>query len=66
VDLSHQLVSSGDMKKEGYMVLGNSFECEDCETRFSRSEMVHNCDRCGEEFNYKKMEYMKLKEYTKV
>ena len=66
VKLSHQLEASGDMEKEGYMMLGNAFECEDCETRFSRPEMVHNCVRCGEEFNYKNMEYMKLKEYSKV
>lgn len=66
VSLSHQIEGLGGMEKEGYMVLGNSFECEDCETRFSRPEMVHNCDRCGEEFNYKNMGYMKLKEYTKV
>ncbi len=66
VSLSHQIEALGDMVKEGYMILGKSFECKDCESRFSRPEMVHDCDRCGEVFNYKNMEYMKLKEYTKV
>ncbi len=66
VSLAKQLETHGNMEKEGYMVLGNAFECEDCETRFSRPEMVHNCFRCGEEFNYKNMEYMKLKEYSKI
>lgn len=66
VKLNKQLQSQSDMDKEGYMVLGNAFECEECNTRFSRPEMVHNCNRCGEEFNYKNMEYMKLREYRKV
>lgn len=66
VKLTKQLQSQSDMDREGYMVLGNAFECEDCNTRFSRPEMVHNCNRCGEEFNYKNMEYMKLREYSKV
>jgi DNA-binding response OmpR family regulator len=66
MSLSHQLESSGAMDKEGYMVLGNAFECEDCETRFNRPEMSHSCTRCGEEFNYKNMGYMKLKEFTKI
>ncbi len=66
VNLREQLMSPTDMDKEGYLVLGNAFECEDCQTRFSRPEMVHHCIRCGEEFNYKNMEYMKLKEYTRV
>ena len=66
VNLTHQLESQRDMDKEGYMVLGNAFECEECKSRFNRPEMVHNCTRCGEEFNYKNMGYMKLREYSKV
>lgn len=66
VKLDHILESARNMEKEGYMVLGNAFECEDCGARFSRPELTHNCTRCGEDFSYKNMRYMKLREYTKL
>ncbi len=63
VELTIELDSSSVSDREGYLVLGKAFECEACETRFNRPEMVHNCLKCGEAFNYKNMDYVHLREY---
>lgn len=66
VELMIELDSSISMDRDGYYVLGNSFECDACETKFNRPEMVHSCVRCGEDFNYKTMDYVHLREYRVV
>lgn len=63
ISLKKQLEHKGVKDKEGYLKLGNMFECEDCETRFNRPEMLHLCVKCGEQFSYKNMGYMQVKEY---
>ena len=47
VELTIELDSSSVSDREGYLVLGKAFECEACETRFNRPEMVHSCFKCG-------------------
>jgi len=63
ISLKERLREKGVDSKEGYLILGNSFECEDCETRFNRPEVTHNCMKCGEAFSYKNMGYLHVKEY---
>lgn len=61
--LKKQLTSQSPIEKDGYIVIGNAYECEDCKKRFNRPDMVHTCIRCNEEFTYKNMNYMKLASY---
>ncbi len=63
VELTMELDSPISMDSDGYFVLGNSFECETCDTKFNKPEMVHSCDRCGDDFSYKTMDYIHLRDY---
>jgi DNA-binding response OmpR family regulator len=66
IALKNQIASKGTVNKEGYQMLGNAYECQDCETRFSRPEMLHTCPTCGEKFSNKNMGYIYVKEYELI
>jgi len=66
VELTTELDSSISMESDGYFVLGSSFECESCDTKFNKPEIVHGCDRCGGDFDYKNMDYMHLRDYKVI
>lgn len=63
IALKQQQEARDTVNKEGYLLLGNAYECQDCETRFSRPEMLHTCPTCGDKFSNKKMGYIYTKEY---
>ena len=52
-----------DGSRRDYKVIGSSFECEKCGYRFDRPNVLHVCQRCGANFNYKTMRYKKLYTY---
>ena len=64
--LKKQLTSQSPIEKDGYMVIGSAFQCEDCKKRFNRPEIEHSCLICGENFTYKNMNYMRLYSYSLV
>ena len=53
----------GDGSREDYKVIGSSFECEECGNRFNKPDFIHNCQKCGEIFDYQTAIYEKLHDY---
>ena len=49
-----------------YEVIGSAFECENCEQRFERPDIVHVCQNCDLTFNYKNGRYEKLLIYEVI
>jgi len=54
----------GDGSREDYRVIGSSFECEDCGNRFNKPDFLHNCQKCGEIFDYQTATYEKIHDYV--
>jgi len=46
-----------------YRIIGSTFECEACNQRFDRPNLIHICQNCGSEFNYKTAIYKKEYNY---
>lgn len=43
----------GDGSKQDYRVLGSTFDCEKCDYRFDKPNIVHFCPHCGAPFDYR-------------
>ncbi|RLI08771.1 hypothetical protein DRO42_05740 [Candidatus Bathyarchaeota archaeon] len=55
--------SPGDGSRQDYKVIGTTFECEKCGYRFNRPNVLHVCQVCGANFDYKTARYEKLYAY---
>ena len=53
----------GDRSRGDYVILGSSFQCENCGSRFDRPNIFHICQKCGKVFNYMTGTYKKLRDY---
>lgn len=43
----------GDGSKRDYRILGSTFDCEKCEYRFDKPNIIHFCPHCGAPFDYR-------------
>ena len=50
-------------KSKQIRVIGSSFTCDKCGSKFEKPSTTHNCDRCGASFTYKEANYEKLPSY---
>ncbi|MCX6654136.1 MAG: hypothetical protein NTY03_03330 [Candidatus Bathyarchaeota archaeon] len=50
-------------KSKKIRVIGSSFTCDKCGSKFEKPSTTHNCDRCGASFTYKEANYEKLPSY---
>ena len=66
VELTTELGPEMGIEKNGYKSQGSIFECEDCQSRNNKPEIMHRCLRCGENYSYKNMKYIRLNEYSLV
>jgi hypothetical protein len=46
-----------------YRVIGNCYQCEKCEYRFDKPDVIHICQRCGRNFTYQEAKYIKIFAY---
>jgi CheY-like chemotaxis protein len=53
----------GDESKGDFKVIGISFECMQCNSRFDRPDMIHICQNCDRVFDYKNADYGKYYEF---
>jgi len=53
----------GDGSKQDYRIIGSSFDCEKCENRFDRPNIIHYCPDCGAPFDYRTAIIRKLYSY---
>jgi len=53
----------GDGSRRDYKVLGSSFECEKCGYRFNKPNVLHICQSCGANFDYRTARYEKIYAY---
>lgn len=52
---------NGSMKS--YKIIGSIYQCEICEEKFNKPNMLHICQKCGTEFDFKKGGYKILYNY---
>lgn len=52
-----------DGSKRDYKIIGSSFECEKCGCKFDRSNVLHVCQNCAANFNYRTAGYEKIYAY---
>lgn len=52
-----------DRSRGDYTIVGSSFQCENCGSRFDRPNIFHICQKCGKVFNYMTGTYKKLRDY---
>ncbi|MGD0804537.1 MAG: hypothetical protein ABSA11_10760 [Candidatus Bathyarchaeia archaeon] len=50
-------------KKKIVKVIGSSFVCDKCGSKFERPSMSHICQKCGTVFTYRDANYVKLPSY---
>lgn len=50
-------------KNKAIRVIGSSFACDKCGSKFERPNVLHNCERCGSNFTYSEANYEKLPSY---
>ncbi len=46
-----------------YRIVGTNFECNNCESKFERPNVIHECQSCGTQFTFKNSNYIKLISY---
>lgn len=49
--------------KKRYKIIGSIYQCEICEKKFNKPKMLHICQKCGTEFDFKKGGYKILYNY---
>lgn len=52
-----------DDPKKNYKIVGSSFECEECGSRFNKPNVLYHCQECEASFDYKTAKYEKLYNY---
>ena len=50
-------------KRKKIRVIGSSFVCEKCGSKFERPLMTHSCEKCGASFTYREAIYERLPTY---
>ncbi len=53
----------GDGSYGDYKIIGSSYECTSCGSRFDRPNITHECQNCGTIFDYRNSRYEKLHDY---
>jgi len=54
-----------ELKEESanYCIIGDCYQCEKCEYRFDKPEIVHFCQNCNRSFTYQEAKYIKIFAY---
>jgi uncharacterized OB-fold protein len=55
--------SPADRSRESYKLVGSRFECEKCDHRFDRPNVLNHCQKCDASFNYKAATYKAVHSY---
>lgn len=55
--------SNDDESRSRYRIVGTNFACNNCESKFERPNVTHECQECGVRFTFKNSNYIKLVSY---
>jgi CheY-like chemotaxis protein len=50
-------------RKSIYKIIGSTFECDKCEWKSDRPDILHSCTECGSNFSYKNSNYESIFSY---